>query len=101
MEILVDKVINKFNYKPSLGDVVRIILYPNFFYVADKRYPNKDVSLRIYNEFSKEFRSTVYPVGSVIEIFKHTLQNVAWVTIFNKKDGLSYSVPARNVLEVL
>lgn len=87
------------NYSPELGDVVRVILYPNRFFVADATHPLKDVSMKIYNEYTRSFKSTVYPIGVIKEIFKHMILGEVWVTIYNRINNLRYSVPVSNVYE--
>lgn len=90
-----------FEYKPNLGDVVQVMLHPGNFFVHNSKDPKDDPTLKVYNEFTREFRKTVYPKGRVIEVFKNRKDRKTWVRIFNHFDGYIYSVPCHNVLQLI
>lgn len=83
----------------AIGDVVSFFIHPDNFFVRDPKKPNVDVSIRIYNEYLKEFPRGVYHIGTITEIFKNRVDDKIWATIYSIHLGYELSIPKHNILK--
>lgn len=83
----------------NLGDVASFFIHPDNFFVRDPKKPLVDVSMRLYNEYLKEFPRGAYHTGRILEIFKNRIDNKVWVTLYSIHVEFEISIPVHNILK--